>query len=129
MILSTGVVIGAGLLLYFVLARIVDGVIFRLAVGPGDPFENILTTGPNPRRALVLNVLRPVILTVIILGGGMVTVGLLGLTTLGVVLAGAWFFFLTQYACLVGRGASLNEAGWAMVVTIGIIIAAYSIVF
>ena len=129
MILSIAIVVGAGLLLYFVLGRIVDGVIFRLAVGPGDPFENILTTGPDPRRAFVLNVIRPVVLTVIIFGCGMVTVGLLRFPTLGAVLAGSWFFFLTQYACLAGRGASLNQAGWAMVVTIGSIIAAYMVVF
>ena len=129
MVLSIVVVIGAGLLLYFVLGRIVDSVIFRLAVGAGDPFEKVLTTGPDPRRAFVLNLIRPVILTVIIFGGGMVTVGLLALPTLGAVLAGAWYFFLTQYACLAGRGTSLNQAGWAMVVTIGIIIAAYMAVF
>jgi len=127
--LSTPIVIVTGLVLYFGLANVIDGIIFRLAVGPGDPVQNILATGPDLRRAIVLNILRPMVLTVIIFGSGMATVGVLRFPTLGTVLAGAWFFLLTQHACLAGRGPSHFEAGLAMLLTIGGIIAAYMVVF
>jgi hypothetical protein len=88
----------------------------------------VFLTGPNPRQALILNIVRPVILTLVIFGGGMFAVAFLSFQTLGTVLSGIWFFFLTQYACLIGRKTSLYEAGWAMVITVGIIILVYVVV-
>ncbi len=132
MVLSAAAIIGVGLLLYFVVANIIDGAIFRAAAGSAGPFDDIPGTRPAAlnairRRALLLNVVRPAILTAIIFGGGALTIALLGLPILGAVLAGAWFFFLTQHACLIGRtGPSLNQAVWAMVTTVGVIIATYA---
>lgn len=132
MILSAFVTLAIGLVLYFVLANIVDGLAFRAAMGAGNPLKDILERADEAtmpimrRRAFILNVVRPTILTVIVFGGGTVTVGLLRLPTVGAILAGVWFFFLTQHACLTGRtGASLNQAGWAMGATIGVIITVY----
>lgn len=125
MLAKIGILAGAGFGLSFIVANIVDAIIFRLVAGPGDPMANILASGPSPRRSFVLNVIRPVVLTLIIFGGGLMTVALLGLGTAGIVAAGVWFFLLTQYVCLVGRTASLNQAGWAMVVTMAALIAAF----
>jgi hypothetical protein len=145
MLTAVAIIIGVGLLLHFVIANIIDGLVFRFimacfsddadkalldALSSGNEKELIKAmmlkaTMPNRGLRFFLNIVRPVILTLIIFGGGMVTVGFLQLTTLGAVLAGLWFFFLTQIACLSGRQHSLNEAGWAMVITTIIVIIAY----
>jgi hypothetical protein len=130
MIFSALAILTVGLLLYFGLANIVDGLVFRAAMGTGDPFNDAVDRTDEAamlaamgRRFFIINVVRPTILTLIVFGGGAVTVGFLHLPLVGAVLAGVWFFFLTQHACLTGRtGASLNQAGWGMVVTIAAII-------
>lgn len=139
MLTDVAVVIGVGLLLFFVIAEMVDRLVYAfIMVYLGDPnkaFLEAITSGdekefvkamvPNHCRGFLLNIVRPVILTLIIFGGGMLTVSFLQLTTLGAVLAGLWFFFLTQIACLSGRKLSLNEAGCAMAITTIIVILAY----
>lgn len=123
-----GTLFGTGLILYIVVANLFDAAVFRSVVGRGDPLLNILTQGRNPRRAFVLNVVRPALLTFNIFGGGLLVMGLLDLSIWANLASGVWFFFLTQHACLIGRRASLNQAGWAMVITSAALIAVFVLV-
>lgn len=122
---TIAVLAATGLVLFFLVANLVDVAVFGLAFGKGDPVTDLLAGGPNPTRVFMLNAVRPALLTLIIFGGGLLAIGLLGVGTWGSVAGGVWFFLLTQYACLAGRGASLNQAGWAMVITMAALIAAF----
>jgi hypothetical protein len=118
------VIVVSGLLLAKVIANWVDGLIFRLGVGP-EPMEWTLKVA-SLKGDLLLNGVRPIVTTLIIFGGGMALVRIMSLSSLGAVLSGIWFFFLTQLACLVGRnGRSLNAAGWAMILTMLCVMVTY----
>ena len=101
MLKSIALLFGAGLLFFFVVGNILDAVLHRIALALfGDP---LVTLEYDSRRRFVLNIVRPVCLTLVIFGGGLATAGLLGVSTLGAIFSGLWFFFLTQVACLAGR--------------------------
>ncbi len=123
--LDAAIVFAVGLGLFLIVGQCIDAVVYRIAVGPDDSITKIIATAPNPRRRFFLNILRPIISSVIIFGGGLLTIAYLGLGTWGAIGAGTWFFILTQVACLAGRRASLNEAGWAMVITIIVLLGAF----
>jgi len=122
-LLNLAIHVGVGLTLFFMVGQLVDSVVYRFAVGPGDPMTNILADAPNPRRRFIINIVRPVLLSVIIFGGGLLMIAIMGFGIWGAISAGAWYFFLAQIACLAGRRASLNEARWTMIVTIIVLIA------
>jgi len=69
-LISISIVVSVGLAFFFVIGQLIDAVVVRIAVGPGDPFLNILAEAKyNPRRRFIVNRLRPIVLTVIIYGG------------------------------------------------------------
>lgn len=124
-------IIGAGLVNFFVIGNLVDLALHNLglkvAKPSGDELVDALQLQPSRERHIILNIVRPVASTAIIFGGGAIVIGWLRLTFWGAVGSFAYFFFLTQMACLVGRKHSLNVAGWAMVVTMACVIVLYNV--
>jgi uncharacterized membrane protein YhhN len=115
--MAVAVLLATGLVLYFVVANLVDMLVYRLVLSDDLTY--------NHRRETGLNVVRPTVQTVIIFGGGMLTAWWLGISGLWIVPVAIWFFFLTQMACLAGRGLSLSTARWAMLDTMGAVLVAY----
>ncbi len=61
------IVVSAGLGLFFVIGWLIDTVIIRLSFGSHDALLNSFADAKyDPRRRFILNILRPVILTVIL---------------------------------------------------------------
>lgn len=83
--------------------------------------------GDFARGNVVLNIMKPVSVTLCITGLGALVMGLLGVGTLGSFSGFAWFFFLTQFACLSGRFIenSIVYAGRSMLVTFVLVVLVY----
>ena len=124
-------VIFAGFINFLVISNLVDIALYKLgfalAKPSGDELIDALQLQPSRERHLVLNVVRPIVSSLIIFGGGSIVVAWLGLAFWGAAVSFAYFFFLTQVACLAGRKLSLNIAGWAMVLTMVCILLAYNL--
>jgi hypothetical protein len=118
---------------YFLIANWIDYLIFKLALRTaGFTVQDIAHSMSLPPGApfstgaiIMLAVVRPVVSTLIIFGGGAVVIASLGLQSWAAFAAFAYYFLLTQRCCLVGRRYSLNVAGWAMVITIIAVIVIY----
>jgi hypothetical protein len=86
-----------------------------------------LIRGPS----FILNVLRPMVTTLIVMGGGAILLYYLKISFWGSVLAFAWFFILTRTACLGGRflRESRQIASISMLIVACLVLSVYYISF
>lgn len=127
-----------GLINYFIIANLIDKLIYLLFSKifklPGllqleKETPNFLFDKNNNQIRKInfyLNVVRPLILTILIFGLGAYLLYWLEISILSTIISLMWYFFLTRKACLSGRFKSVTDpAYWItyiMILVIAILI-------
>lgn len=111
------IIIGVGLVNFLYLGNVVDSFIYLIA-----------ERQTNPKiRQHILNALRPIILTLIIFGGGAVAIYWTSIGTLGITLSFIFYFGLSYFACLSGRTVTYYQSGGAMVFSMILVLVLFSL--
>ena len=112
------IIIGVGLINFWVIGQIIDYWI-------DSSFTSKIL---NPDiRYFMRNILRPIVLTLIIFGFGVLTIYWMGVSGIGIKISVLYFMGLTSFACLAGRRATFYESGSVMVVTMALVLYLYNI--
>ena len=110
------IIVGVGLVNFLLIGNIVDSFVNSLA----DKFAFTKIS------LLLRNIVRPIMSTLIIFGGGALAIHWTGIENQGIFLSFIYYFWLTYFACMIGRTVTYYQSGGAMILVMLLILALFN---
>ena len=111
------IIVGVGLVNFLFIGKIVDSFI--------DSYAESLTN--TQIRLRIRNVVRPIMSTLIIFGGGALAIHWTNFGIPGIILSFVFYFGLTYFVCMTGRTVTYYQSGGAMIFSMILILVQFTL--